>query len=155
MVIFCTRCWAPNPPEAKTCLHCGAPLEPTKGEFVEKLISALRHPEPGTVQLAAWILGEQEEARAVPALIELLKRSVEPGALEAAVEALGKIGDASAVDVLATSGHQWPLRVRLRVAETLKHIGGPRAKEALSAMLEDRSGSVKAAAQAALELSEE
>jgi HEAT repeat protein len=42
--------------------------------------------------MAAWVLGELRETKAVPALTELLKRSDELGVIEAAVEALGKIG---------------------------------------------------------------
>jgi HEAT repeat protein len=151
MIVFCTMCWAQNPPEATECLKCGATLEALQGNYVEKLILALRHPLPETAQLAAWILGELKAPDAAPRLKELLSESEEPGTLEAAAEALGKIGDASAIGALASGCSRWPLRTRVKVAEALGSIGGPEADEALSAMLHDPSSTVRAAAQRALD----
>ena len=99
--------------------------------------------------MAAWVLDELRETKAVPALTELLKRSDEPGAIEAAVEALGKIGPTSAVSVLANSS-RWPLRVRIKVAEALGSIGGVKAEKALRTMLQDPSSLVRNLAADAL-----
>ncbi len=151
MIVFCTHCWSQNPPEAKACSACGAPLEPLSGTYIEKLISALHHPEPGAVQMAAWVLGERRERGAVSALSALLERSDEPGALEAAVEALGKIGDASVVGVLTRLAGGWPIRVRIKAAEALGRMGGLEAGQGLRAMLDDPNRKVREAARAALD----
>lgn len=87
--------------------------------------------------MAAWILGERREQVAVPALMALLARSTEPGTLEFAVEALGKIGDPSAVPLLSLNAVRWPLRVRVRVVEALGHIGGREAELTLSKMVDE------------------
>ena len=99
--------------------------------------------------MAAWVLGELRETKAVPALTELLRQSDEPGAIEAAVEALGKIGPTSAVSVLANSS-RWPLRVRIKVAEALGSIGEVKTEKALLTMLQDPSSLVKSLAADAL-----
>jgi HEAT repeat protein len=81
---------------------CGADLESLdKRGFSEKLISALRHPEPLTAVRAVWILGQIKEKAAVPQLIEVLSLSPDPYMQEAAALALGKIGDDKAVDALS------------------------------------------------------
>jgi HEAT repeat protein len=72
------------------------------------------------------------------------------GALEKAVEAVGKIGDSSVVDVLASNSAWWPLRVRIQVAEALGRIGGPDARKTLETMLRDSSTQVQATANKAL-----
>jgi HEAT repeat protein len=60
---------------------------------VEKLVSALRHPDPQTVRRAAWILGRLKAREAVPALLDLGERTADPYVIESVVEALGEIGD--------------------------------------------------------------
>jgi HEAT repeat protein len=149
MITYCTKCWTQNSSDATTCRNCGAALEPIAGDYTEKLLAALYHPEPGTVQMAAWVLGELRETKAVPALTELLRQSDEPGAIEAAVEALGKIGPTSAVSVLANSS-RWPLRVRIKVAEALGSIGEVKTEKALLTLLQDPSSLVKSLAADAL-----
>lgn len=151
MVIFCTRCWTQTPQGATTCRNCGSALEPLKGDYLEKLASALHHPVPDVAQSAAWVLGELGARQAVPALLGVLSQSSDPGALEAAVEALGKIGDSAALGTVGERWRRWPVRVRVKLAEALGRTGGQEAVQALHQLLGDPSSRVRAAARAWLE----
>jgi HEAT repeat protein len=107
-----------------------------------------------TVERAAWVLGELKASEAVVPLFHLLQTGQDMGALEKAVEALGKIGDSSVVDVLASNSARWPLRVRIQVAEALGRIGGPNAEKALRTVQKDSSTQVQEAASKALKILE-
>ncbi len=113
MTFFCPKCWKEIPSGRETCPHCGARLaEEDAKPFVEKLRSALRHPEPETAVRAAWILGERQEASSVEDLIHVLETSHDGFLLEAAAEALGKIGDQRSLAALEQASVSGPLRVR-------------------------------------------
>ena len=113
MTFFCPKCWKEIPSGRETCPHCGARLaEEDAKPFVEKLRSALRHPEPETAVRAAWILGERGEASAVTDLIYVLETSQDGFLAEAAAEALGKIGDLRSLAALEQASVSGPLRVR-------------------------------------------
>ena len=113
MTYFCPKCWKEISPGREICPHCGARLaEEDAKPFVEKLRSALHHPEPQTAVRAAWILGERQEAAAVVDLIHVLETSRDGFLAEAAAEALGKIGAASALAPLERAMVAGPVRVR-------------------------------------------
>ncbi|MCL6472411.1 MAG: HEAT repeat domain-containing protein [Firmicutes bacterium] len=127
MIIFCPSCWSECKAKQKVCPTCGADLESLdRRGFSEKLISALRHPEPLTAVRAAWILGQIKEKAAVPQLIEVLSSSQDPYIQESAALALGKIGDGKAFDILAKklSDPRAYLIVRLAAAKALEMIEG-------------------------------
>lgn len=150
-ILFCTQCWAQNPVGARRCTACRAPLRTLEGGYVDKLISALNHPVPETVQLAASILGQRRESRAVGPLLRLLGRTDEPGALESALEALGKIGDPQAIQLIRRHVRRWPLRARREAVSALRSIGGPEARRIISALaVGDPSPTVRGAAHDAL-----
>jgi HEAT repeat protein len=150
MVIYCTRCWKDNPAGSQVCQRCGAKLEADNRSFIAKLLQALSHPEPMTVERAAWILGELKASEAVVPLIHLLLTSQDMGALEKAVEALGKIGDERAVDFLSKQIASSYLSVRLQTVKALKRIGGDSALSVLKKALNDPVSSVSLEAKAAL-----
>lgn len=153
MIIYCTKCWKDNPAYSNECLHCGAQLERGNSiDFVTKLIHALQHPEPMTVERAAWILGELKAHEARDALIELLQTSQDMGALEKAVEALGKIGDDRAIDVLSHMLTRSYLPVRVKVVEALKRIGSAPAISVLRKALNDPASTVSKNAKEAIEI---
>jgi HEAT repeat protein len=152
MLIYCTACWQENPAESKKCLRCGATLETNNMSYIAKLIKALSHPEPDIVQRAAWILGELKVREAVEPLISLLKKSTELGALESAVEALGKIGDEKSTDILSRLIISSYLPVRLKAVDALQKIGSPNALNVLRMAINDRSSSVSKRARQALKL---
>ncbi len=76
MVFFCPVCWKELKSDEKICHHCGADItEHNKKGFEEKLINALNHVEPDTVQRAVWILGKLRSNNAVPHLIKLFEQT--------------------------------------------------------------------------------
>ena len=150
MLIYCTKCWQENPATNRKCLRCGASLETNSASYLVKLIRALGHPEPQTVQRAAWILGELGDHAAVEPLIALLQNSSEMGALESCTEALGKIGDKRAVNILFSLVTSSYLPVRLIAVDALKKIGTPSALAALTKASTDTSGVVSSYAKQAL-----
>ncbi len=150
MGIRCPRCQWENQPEDRACRRCGAELLPDGADYASKLISALEHPEPETPIRAAWILGELRERRAVDPLMRVLEKGTDPYILAAAAEALGKIGDDRATDVLAKSLASSFLPVRVKAVEALGRLGGDEARKAIEGALVDPSPSVRKAAEGAL-----
>lgn len=114
MIFYCTNCWSMVLESAKMCPFCGDDItaRQARADYVDKLIAALRHPEVGTPVCAAWILGERHERGAVEPLIALVHESSDPFIVEAAIEALGKIGDKAAREILTTALTHPNLRVR-------------------------------------------
>jgi HEAT repeat protein len=102
----------------------GADLRDLAGETHEqRLIRALYHRAPTVPIRAATILGELGSRAAVEALIEVAVASADPYIREAAVLALGRIGDARASPSLDRLRRDGPVRVRMaarRAATTLK-----------------------------------
>jgi len=110
------------------CPQCGqdiATFWKAKG-YVEKLITALDHPEPETRMRAAWILGKRGETRAIGALIELARGTDDVYIATAAVEALGEIGTPGALAFLETLGNHPARMVR---AAARRVIEGDHAQE--------------------------
>lgn len=113
MTFFCPQCWKEIPSGAEICPHCGAHLDEEDAKpFIQKLRSALRHPEPETAIRAAWILGERQEASVVGDLVRILETSRDSFLAEAAGEALGKIGNPSALPALERAAVSGAARVR-------------------------------------------
>ena len=82
----------------KLCPTCGAnQADLDEWSFEEKLIRALRHPEPETPVRAAYILGQLRVHEAVPVLLELGRQSEDICIAAAAIDALGEIGDSSII----------------------------------------------------------
>ncbi|MCS6962673.1 HEAT repeat domain-containing protein [Thermoflexus sp.] len=147
---FCPNCWAELPAEAREiCPTCGAPLK-EEGDFFEKLLRALWHPERTRATLAATLLGQLGDLRAVPSLIEAALHARDFGVQEAAVRSLGQLQDPRAIPALALLLRmEAPLPVRLAAVEALGAFHDPRAREALRGALNDPSEAVRAAARAA------
>jgi HEAT repeat protein len=152
LTIYCPACYAANDEWDTMCKKCGGPLtEERAGDFTERLVWALRHPEPTVAPRAAWILGERRDPRAVEPLIALVEHSKDLGVLEEATVALGKIGDRRALSVLRNLLADSYVSVRERAAWALGKIGDPDAIPALRQALTDTSQAVRSAAQSALE----
>jgi HEAT repeat protein len=75
-------------------------------------MAALHHPEPTTPVRAAWILGQLRERKAVEPLCRLVREANDAFVVQSAVEALGKIGEAEALETLqwATQHPSPPVR---------------------------------------------
>jgi HEAT repeat protein len=118
---FCPKCWAQVAESASVCPECGTDIAQWKAEhdYADQLIAALRHPIPTTQVLAAEVLGERREKKAVPALIETLNTTGDAYLAAAAVEALSKIGSAEAIDTVRAALQHRFVGVRARAREGL------------------------------------
>jgi len=123
MTFYCPICWSEVSKDDRTCKSCGADLASADARpMLEKLCSALNHPEPETAVRAAWILGERREKRAVPQLIRVVETTSDGFLAEAAAEALGKIADPRALECLNEAAEHGPVRVRIASRNALRRI---------------------------------
>lgn len=124
MKYFCPFCWREISAHEEACPQCGESIEAGSGErsYSEKLLAALRHPEPQTVRRAVWILGEQHRSDAVGPLLDLLRSTADIYLAAAICEALGRIGEGAALPELqyrATHGSVVIRRVARRALERM------------------------------------
>ncbi len=109
------------------------------------LVGALDDPDALVVVGAAWFLGERRHRPATPALARLATRHADARCREAAVAALGAIGDPSGLGaVLAALSDRPPVRRRATVA--LAGFDDPRVEPALRRAAGDRDWQVRQAA---------
>jgi HEAT repeat protein len=113
----------------------------------------LTDPDASVVETAAWALGEGGAASepAVPALAELAFEHPDPLCREAAVAALGAIGDPSGLPAILAATKDRPA-VRRRAVIALAPFDGPDVDEALRRALEDRDWQVRQAAEDLLDV---
>ena len=112
------------------------------------LLPALHDADPGVVEVAAWALGEREEAtrEIIEALVAVATGHADALCREAAVAALGAIGDERGLPaILAATTDK--ATVRRRAVISLAPFGGVEVDAALEAALADRDWQVRQAAQ--------
>lgn len=117
--------------------------------LVDRLVTLLGDPDVTVVEAAAWALGEFPAARvrsAVPALASVARTHRDPLAREAAVAALGAIGDPAGLDAILTACRDKPA-VRRRAVLALAPFTGPAVDAAIATAREDRDWQVRQAAQ--------
>ena len=123
MIFYCPICWNEISRQDQRCGRCGSDLNAADARpLVEKLCSALKHPEGETAVRAAWILGERRESQAVPDLIRAVETATDSFVVESAVEALGKIADPRAGACLKAAAEHGTVRVRIAAREALRII---------------------------------
>lgn len=112
------------------------------------LVPTLSDADPNVVETAAWACGEHESNRpeVIRRLIELSADAVEPLVREAAVAALGAIGDPAAIDVIIAATSDKPA-VRRRAVLALAPFDGDHVDAAIDRALEDRDWQVRQAAE--------
>ena len=112
------------------------------------LVDSLHDPDARVVEVAAWACGEQESNRddVVGALIALASDAADALVREAAVAALGAIGDDRAIDVIITACTDKPA-VRRRAVLALAPFDGERVDAAVDRALSDRDWQVRQAAE--------
>lgn len=106
----------------------------------------LTDPEPGVVEAAAFACGEQRDRRAVAALSHLAGGHPDPLCREAAVAALGAIGDPVGAPAVLAACTDVPA-IRRRAVVALAAFTGEEVEAALVARLEDRDWQVRQAAE--------
>ena len=136
----------------RACALAGRGLAAGAGSpaIVDALIRAVSSDaDPSVVECAAWALGEAGAAcgpKEVAALEPVAREHDDPLCREAAVAALGAIGDPAALDtILVALGDNAAVRRRATIA--LAPFEGPRVDDALRRCLEDRDWQVRQAAE--------
>ncbi len=112
------------------------------------LLPLLADDDPSVVEVAAWSCGEHErnERGVVARLVELGADSPEPLVREAAVAALGAIGDERALPTILAATADRPA-VRRRAVLALAPFDGPDVDAAIERALGDRDWQVRQAAE--------
>jgi HEAT repeat protein len=118
------------------------------GDVAPSLLDALADDEPTVVEVAAWASGERQppEQGVVPVLAGLVTGHADALVREAAVAALGAIGDeAGRPAILAALTDK--ATVRRRAVLALAPFEGPDVEAALEAARQDRDWQVRQAAE--------
>ncbi len=112
------------------------------------LVGALHDDDPAVVEVAAWSCGEHESARdeVVERLIVLAGEAADALVREAAVAALGAIGDERGVEAIIAATSDKPA-VRRRAVLALAPFDGPDVDAAIERALGDRDWQVRQAAE--------
>ncbi|MGI8809912.1 MAG: HEAT repeat domain-containing protein [Acidimicrobiales bacterium] len=117
------------------------------------LVAVLSDEDPGVVETAAWALGERggvaggsETGMAVTRLSALAAGHEDPLCREAAVAALGAIGDERGLPAILAATRDRPA-IRRRAVIALAPFSGPEVDAALAAALGDRDWQVRQAAE--------
>ncbi|HEY0804151.1 MAG TPA: HEAT repeat domain-containing protein, partial [Pseudonocardiaceae bacterium] len=120
------------------------------GPFPDVNISAaLDDTDPSVVEMAAWAMGERGELAAVGSLSALATEGSghsDPLCREAAVDALGAIGDRSGLPAILAALEDKPA-IRRRAAVALAAFEGPSVEAALRRCLDDRDWQVRQVAE--------
>jgi HEAT repeat protein len=126
-------------------------------ESVLHLTTGLNDTEPAIRAAAALGLGLTKAPTAVTPLIKRLGEEIDQDAVLEIIRALGRIGDARALAMLAerASGgslfSRTPLPVRVEAIRALGEIGGDGARPVLQRLMRDRNDAVREAAVKAVE----
>jgi HEAT repeat protein len=112
------------------------------------LVGALHDPDPTVVEVAAWSCGEHESNRdaVMDRLIELAGQATDALVREAAVAALGAIGDERGLAAIVAATSDKPA-VRRRAVLALAPFDGPTVDAAIERALTDRDWQVRQAAE--------
>jgi HEAT repeat protein len=115
------------------------------------LTAALTDPDPLVAVGAAWFAGERRYRPAVPALVSLATAHDDARCREAAVAALGAIGDPAGLEAVLAALADRPT-VRRRATVALVGFDDPRVGPALRRSAEDRDWQVRQAAEELLDI---
>jgi HEAT repeat protein len=128
-----------------------AELAPAVAVRLRSVLTLLVDPEWSVVEAAAWAIGEiawseTNRRRAVRALVDRATGHEDPLVREAAVAAIGAIGDPSGLPAVLAATHDRPA-VRRRAVLALAPFDGPEVDAALAAALTDPDWQVRQAAE--------
>jgi len=132
----------PEPPVRRRALALAV------GHPAVALVPLLADADPSIVEQAAWACGEREPAErgAVVALAEVATTHDDALCREAAVAALGAVGDPAGLPAILVAT-QDKATVRRRAVIALAPFGGPEVDAALTSALGDRDWQVRQAAE--------
>ncbi|HEX6475723.1 MAG TPA: HEAT repeat domain-containing protein, partial [Acidimicrobiales bacterium] len=106
----------------------------------------LGDPEPLVVEAAAWAVGERREAAVVDAVARVATEHADPLCREAAVAALGAIGDDRGLPAILAAQNDRPA-VRRRAVIALAPFQGSAVEAGLERARQDRDWQVRQAAE--------
>jgi HEAT repeat protein len=126
--------------------------EAGRSEVAVDVLALLRDEDGLVVEAAAWACGERRPVPdgTIAALVELAAEHEDPLCREAAVAALGAIGDEAGLPAILAATRDKPA-VRRRAVIALAPFEGVEVDEALQRALEDRDRQVRQAAEDLLE----
>lgn len=112
------------------------------------LVAILGDPEPSVVEAAAWAMGERASATedAVAALAAVAEGHADPSCREAAVAALGALGDPAGLPAVLAAVSDKPA-VRRRAVVALAAFEGREVDATLRRALQDRDWQVRQVAE--------
>ncbi len=113
-------------------------------DVLDAVANLLEDPDPLVVEGAAFALGERRYAPGLERLIELVGRHDDARCREAAVVALGAIGDDRALGAVIGALEDKP-PVRRRAVVALANFEGPEVEAALARAREDHDWQVRSA----------
>lgn len=110
----------------------------------ERATELLEDPHPLVVDAAAFVAGEHETHEALDALVRVVTHHEDARCREAAVAALGALGDDDGLAAVMAALEDKP-SVRRRAVVALANFEGPEVEAALARAGEDRDWQVRAA----------
>lgn len=128
---------------------CELAADAAVGVNDDDLVARLADEDPGVAEMAAWALGERGRGRAavvVQALAAMATGHADALAREAAVAALGAIGDVDGLAAVLAATSDRPA-VRRRAVIALAAFDGPEVDAALQRARNDRDWQVRQAAE--------
>ena len=129
---------------------CELSVEAATSSERARVLAAVRRrlsdDEPVVVEAACWAVGERRDRRAVVQLAALAGSHLDPRCREAAIAALGAIGDRRGLPAVLGGLEDRPA-VRRRAAVALAAFGGPEVEDALRRCLSDRDWQVRQVAE--------
>ncbi len=121
-----------------------------KQTAIEALIAALDDRNSDVRYAVLNALGELHASESVPRLIQLLQADEEPFCVQAAISALGQIGDIRATQPLIQALKQGSDEVRFQAITALCQVNPEEAPRFLRDLVKDRDEEVRASAAAGL-----
>jgi len=134
-------------PDARDRTAAAEALGRSGATSIDALLSATKDEHPSVLEAVANACGEIESPDAVPWLMEAAETHSDNLVREAAVAALGAIGDHAAVEVLLRLVTDGPPQVRRRSVVALTVFDDPRIEPALRAAAADRNPMVREVAE--------
>jgi len=120
------------------------------GGGLQGAISRLQGEDAEAVVAAVRQLGDSGSAAAVQPLVQLLESGPPDAVTHAALEALGAIGNTSAIDTLVGYVHHRRSEARVIALQSLSGMRGSRVESALMDALRDSNAEVRSTAATAL-----
>jgi HEAT repeat protein len=140
----------PDPSVRRRAAELAPAFNRSPEEITAGVLAVLADDDQSVAEAAAWALGELGpaaiEAGAVGRLAEVVRAHSDPLVREAAVAALGALGDQHGLEAVLAACRDKPA-IRRRAVLALAAFDGPAVDEALRAALDDKDWQTRQAAE--------